>query len=42
MTTRFIFAAFSVAFGLTVIFAVVTTVKHVPITRAGASVIRLG
>jgi hypothetical protein len=42
MTPRFIFAAFFVAFGLTVIFAVVTIVKHVPITRAGASVMRLG
>jgi hypothetical protein len=42
MAPRYIFAAFSVAFGLAVIFAVLTTVKYVPSTRVGASVMRVG
>jgi hypothetical protein len=42
MVPRFVFAAFSIALAITVIFAVVTTVKHVPGTRAGASAIRVG
>jgi hypothetical protein len=42
MAPRFIFAAFSVALGLAIIFAVVTTVSHVPGTRAGGSVMRVG
>jgi hypothetical protein len=35
MAPRFIFAALSVTFAIAVISAVVTTVKHVPRTRAG-------
>ena len=42
MAPRFIFAAFSVALGLAIIFAVVTTVKNMPSTRAGAPVVRVG
>jgi hypothetical protein len=39
---RFVFAAFSIAFAIAVIFAVVTTVKHLPGTRADASAVRVG
>jgi hypothetical protein len=42
MAPRFVFAAFSVALGLTIIFAVFTTIKHARSTRAGASVVRVG
>jgi hypothetical protein len=42
MAPRFIFAAFSVALGLAIIFAIATTVKHLPTTRAGAAVMRVG
>jgi hypothetical protein len=42
MVPRFVFAAFSVAFGIAVILAVVTTVKHGSGTRAGASAVRVG
>jgi hypothetical protein len=42
MVPRFIFAAFSVAFGIAVMFAVVTTVKHAPSTRAGTPAARVG
>ena len=42
MAHRFIFAAFSVALFLAIIFAVATTVKHVPSIRAGASVMKVG
>jgi hypothetical protein len=42
MAPRFIFAAFSVALGLAIIFAAATTVRHVPSTRAGAPVVRVG
>jgi len=42
MVPRFVFAAFSIAFAVAVIFAVVTTVKHLPSTRAGASAGRVG
>jgi hypothetical protein len=41
MAPRFFYAALGIAFGLAVIFAAVTTVKHVPATHAGASV-RIG
>jgi hypothetical protein len=39
---RFVFAAFSIAFAVAVIFAVVTTVKHLPGARAGSSAARVG
>jgi hypothetical protein len=42
MAPRFIFAAFSVALGLAIIFAVATTVKHVPSTRTDAPIMRVG
>jgi hypothetical protein len=42
MVPRFVFAAFSFAFVIAVIFAVVTTVKHLPSARAGASAGREG
>ena len=42
MAPRFIFAAFSVALGLAIVFAVATTIKHAPSTGAGASVVRVG
>jgi hypothetical protein len=42
MAPRLIFAAFSVALGLAIIFAVATTVKHVPSTGAGATVMKVG
>ena len=42
MIPPFAFAAFSIAFAIAVVFAVVTTVKHVPGTRAGASAVRVG
>ena len=42
MLSRFVFAAFSIGFAVAVIFAVVTTVKHLPGARAGASAIRVG
>jgi hypothetical protein len=42
MASRFIFAAFSVALALAIIFAVATTVRHVPSTGAGASVMKVG
>jgi hypothetical protein len=42
MALRFILAAFSVALGLAIIFAVVTTVKHVPSDRTDAPIMRVG
>ena len=42
MVPRFVFAAFSIVFAIVVIFAVVTTAKHLPGTRAGAPAIRVG
>jgi hypothetical protein len=42
MAPRFILAAFSIALGLAIIFAVATTAKHVPGTRNGAPIIRVG
>ena len=42
MAPRFIFAAFSFALGLAIIFAVATTVKHVPSTHTGAPIMRVG
>jgi hypothetical protein len=39
---RYIFAVFSLAFGLAVIFAVVTTVKHASATRVGIPMMRVG
>ena len=42
MAPRFIFAAFSVALGLAIIFAVATTVKHMPSTRANTPIMRVG
>jgi hypothetical protein len=42
MAPRFIFAAFSVAFVLAIIFAVATTIKHVPNTRADEPIMRVG
>jgi hypothetical protein len=42
MVPRFVFAAFSIVFAIAVIFAVVTTVKHVSGARAGASAARVG
>jgi hypothetical protein len=39
MAPRFIFAAFSVALGLAIIFAVATTIKHAP---TGAPIMRVG
>ena len=42
MVPRFVFAAFSVAFAVAVMFAVVTTVKHVPGVRAGTPAARVG
>jgi len=39
---RFIFVAFSVALGLAIIFAVATTVKHVPSTRTDTPIMRVG
>jgi hypothetical protein len=41
MVPRFVFVAFSVAFGIAVIFAVVT-VKHASGTRAGTPTVRVG
>ena len=38
MAPRFIFAAFSVALGLAVIFAVATTIKRAPSSRAGTPI----
>jgi hypothetical protein len=42
MVPRFVFAAFSIVFAIAVILAVVTTVKHASVTRAGASAARVG
>jgi len=42
MAPRFIFAALSVAFAIAVVFALVTTVRHAPSTRAGVSAMRIG
>jgi hypothetical protein len=42
MAPRFIFAAFSVALGLAIVFAVATTVKHMPSTRANTPIMRVG
>ena len=42
MVPPFVFAAFSVALAIAIIFAVVTTVKHLPGSRAGASAVRVG
>jgi len=42
MAPRSIFAAFSVALVLAIIFAVATTVKHVTSTRANAPIMRVG
>jgi hypothetical protein len=42
MAPRFIFAAFSIALGLAILFAVATTIKHARSTRAGAPVVRVG
>jgi hypothetical protein len=42
MVPRLIFAAFSIAFAVAVIFAIVTTVKHLPGARAGAAAARVG
>jgi len=42
MVPRFVFAAFSVVFGIAVILAVVTTVKHASGTRAGTPAARVG
>jgi hypothetical protein len=39
---RFVFAAYSIAFAVAVIFAIVTTVKHLPGARAGAAAARVG
>jgi hypothetical protein len=39
---RFVFAAFSIAFAAAVIFAIVTTVRHTPGTRAGTPTARVG
>jgi hypothetical protein len=42
MAPRSIFAAFSVALGLAIIFAVATTVKHVSSTRTNPPIMRVG
>jgi uncharacterized membrane protein len=42
MVPCFIFAVFSVVFAVVVIFAIVTTVRHAPGTRAGSPAIRVG
>jgi hypothetical protein len=42
MAPRSIFATFSVALFFAIIFAVATTVKHLPSTRAGASLMKVG
>jgi hypothetical protein len=42
MAPRSIFAAFSVALVLAIIFAVATTVKHAPSKGASASVMKVG
>jgi hypothetical protein len=42
MAPRFVFAAFSIVLAIAVIFAAVTTAKHIPGTRAGASAMRVG
>jgi hypothetical protein len=42
MVPFFIFAVFSVVFAVVVIFAIVTTVRHAPGTRAGSPVMRIG
>jgi hypothetical protein len=42
MAPRFILAAFSVAFVLAIMFAVATTVRHVPRTGTGASIMKVG
>jgi hypothetical protein len=42
MVPRFVFAAFFVAFGIAVILAVVTTVKHASGTRADTPAARVG
>jgi hypothetical protein len=42
MAPRFVFAAFLIVFAVAVIFAIVTTAKHIPGARAGTSVVRAG
>jgi hypothetical protein len=42
MAPRFVFAVYSVALGLAIIFAVATTIKHAPSTRTNALTMRVG
>jgi len=42
MSARFVFAAFSVAFGLIIVFSIVSFVKHSPGSRASTSITRAG
>jgi hypothetical protein len=42
MSARFVFTAFSVAFGLIVVLAIVSVVKHSPGSRASTSTTRAG
>jgi hypothetical protein len=42
MGAQFVFGVLSLAFGLAVILAVITTAKHVPGTRANSAITRIG
>ena len=42
MVPRFVFAAFAIAFAVVLLFAIVTTVKHVAGSRVGASTTQVG